>query len=695
MKKSALAIALPLWLCLMAAGSAGPARAQAKGADAWTGYLDYAYVYSSAEPEALKKRLAEYGREAGMSLSDYAARRFEGPAVERAPFDEARARRAATAHLLLYLAEGDPVELEKSVEAALTLEDRLGRHENRYWYHYVLAHRALEKGQRFDFVAEVLKLWLRAVVPLEVPYETLHTLSLSEAPNSGFVSALPYLYENVARMILIRSQQMGLDRDLDPLAALVRLLYDGRVGAHPDVIPAEASSREYLERIVTRLDGPESDSGSLTFTLALFEASKYHDQARGLLASQGLDAKTVEALRVASGAYEAALNRATTEQGRCAVYTRVLRMLGEVYAAKQRLGVDPEFEVPFSIEGAIEVYSVLAEALDGGHEELGYRNVGRQAYVDAMRGLWEEIEEASLNVADYYLSRAASQRHLADEHSRDAARVHGRYLSFFLQFATPRGQEALPDSAYFAAYESARGFGDAFLGYAARDPKPAEVELAMQRYRSALMLFPFDRRIWSGLTAALGRQGRESEYMELVRPVAESVVRSRSIDSWIKQREPGFEQVEATRRALSDSLVIMHLGFADAASVDELDARLVELRARRSETEARLASLAERRAALDAAPAEALPAAPAEEAGAPLPPAPGGLDRVALHDLERQVAEAEDLLQQLDRQIAARSQALPLYRETLATDGLADQLRAQRDHPVHKLLRRMYHENRS
>ncbi len=691
MKKTALSFALAL-SALLPGAAAGPARAEARDADAWAGYLDYAYVYSSAEPEALRKRLAEYGREAGLSLADYIARRFEGPAAERAPFDEARARRTAIAHLLLYLAEGEPLELEKSVEAARQLEDRLGRHENRYWYHYVLAHRALEKGHRYDFVAEVLRLWLRAVVPLEVPYETLHTLSLSEAPNSGFVSALPYLYENVTRMILIRSQQMGLDRDLDPLSAVVRLLHDGRVGAHPDVIPAEASSRDYLDRIVARLNGPESDEGSLTFTLALFEASKYHDQARGLLASQGLDAKTVEALRVASGAYEAALNRATTDQGRCAVYTRVLRLLGETYAAKQRLALDPEFEVPFSIEGAIDVYARLAEALDGGFEDLGYRKVGRQAYVDAMRGLWEEVEEASLNVADYYLGRATEQRHLADEHSRNAARVYGRYLSFFLQFATPRGQEALPDSAYFAAYEAARGFGDAFLGYAARDPKPAEIELAMQRYRSALMLFPFDRRIWSGLTAALGRQGRESEYMDLVRPVAESVVRSRSIETWIRQREPGFERVEATRRALSDSLVIMHLGFADAGSVDELDAKLGELRARRSQTEARLASLAGQRSALEGGAGESLPAAPAEDAA---PATPRGLDRVALHDLERQTVEAEELLQQLDRQIGARSQALPLYRETLATDGLADELRAQRDHPVHKLLRRMYHENRS
>ena len=132
-----------------------------------------------------------------------------------------------------------PVPPERSVDAVRGLSDRLGRHENRYWYHYILAHRALEKGRHHDFVGELLDLWLGVVVPLESPYETLQTLSLSDAPNSGFASALPFIYENVARIVLLRSQQMGMNRGLDPLGSIVRLLGDGRVGAHPEVIPLD------------------------------------------------------------------------------------------------------------------------------------------------------------------------------------------------------------------------------------------------------------------------------------------------------------------------------------------------------------------------------------------------------------------------------------------------------------------------
>jgi hypothetical protein len=659
--------------------------------DAWAGYLDFAYIYSSAEPEALAGRLREYGRETRMSLADYVTRHLETAALEEDDADEVVARRLAIAHLLAYLAAGEPDELEASVKAVRALEGRLGRHENRYWYHYILAHRALEKGHRFDFVGDVLSLWLGVIVPLESPYETLETLSLTESPNSGFAAALPYLYENVARLILIRGPQMGLDRDVDPLGSIVRLLADGRVGGFPDVIPLAASSKEYLTRIIERLNGPESDAGSLTFTLALFEASKLHDQARGLLASEGLSAKTIEAMRLASGAYQTALDRAGTVQGECAVYRRVLRQLGEVYAAKQRLGVDPELEIPFTIEGAIEVYAKLALVDDEGWTELGYRATGRESYLVAMRGLWEEIQETILNAAAYYLARSQEIPHTADENARHAARLYERYLSFFERFATAERRGGVPDSAYFAAHEAAKGVGDAYLAYATL-PTPDEVEIATRRYRSALTIFPFDRRLWPALTGALERQGREPEYMELVRPVADWVGRSRSVDTWIAKAEPGAESIAALRRALSDSLVIMYLGFAEDAGIEELEQSVRELRAEREAVAQQLAELERERGAEPGAQRGVEVAGPA----APAPDAPpASPDSLAYAELTRRILEASAQHEKLDRQIEARSRALPLFRATLETADLTGELRAQRLHPIHALLRRMYHEKRS
>jgi hypothetical protein len=472
---------------------------------------------------------------------------------------------------------------------------------------------------------------------------------------------------------------MGLDRDLDPLGAIVRMLPDDRVGAHPDVIPAELTSRQYLQRIVHRLDGPESDAGSLTFTLALFEASKYHDEARGLLANQGLDADTVKAIRVASGAYETALNRAQTLQGECAVYTRTLRQLGEVYAAKQRLGVDPDIETAFSIEGAIEVYGKLHK--EGARDRLsdtGYSD--RDQYIQAMHGLWEEIQEASLNAADYYLTRAVEQPHLADEHGRSAARIYARYLSFFQKFAQSEPRDATPDSAYFAAYEAARGYGDALTSYTSGNLTKAEMSLATHRYVGALSLFPFDRRLFTALTSALERQGRESEYLDLARPVAESVTRSRHVDAWIENAEPGADSIATLRRAFADSQALLYLGFAEESGVGNLEESLSDLRTRRDATEAELMALMDRRDGLGRAGPDG---------------ATQGVETLEVEELERRISDAKLLLTRLERQIDARTRALPLYKATLDTDDLSDELRGQRDHPVHTLLRRMFHEKRS
>jgi len=658
-----LALTLALWARTSHAGTESPV---------WSGYLDYAYVYSSADAHSLGDRLKGYGNEAGISLDRYATDYFGTLAPHEGEGNDAenQTRRKAIAYLLIYLQSGSTDALETSAKTIRELQHRLDRHENSYWYHYILAHRALERGNAGDFVSEVFDLWLTVVVPIEATY------------------ALPYVYENIARLIVLRSQEKGVDRELDPLGAIVRMLYDNRVGAYPDVIPAAASSRAYLERIVERLNGAESDGGSLTFTLALLEAGKQHETARGQLAKSGLSDETLRALRSATGAYEVAFKRAGTVEGQCAVYTRVLREIGELYAARQRLGVDAEIDMPFSIEGAIGVYATLRAQMGGNWQSLGYQNVPREQYLDAMQRLWEEIQETSLNVGDYYLSQSVKQPARADEMARNGARVYGRYLTFFHQYATEDGQEALPDSAYFAAFEAAKGVGSALLSYA-QQPTPGEVRIGTERYRAALMLFPFDRELWPAITAALGRHGQQSEYAALVRPIAEHVVRSRAIDSWIQQKEPDADRIARVRRALADSEVVLYMGFAESTRIPDLEHELSGLENKRKDAEREVARLTQKVEQIRKSRKADVPAAAADgDAG-------DAASTSDLADAAQALADAKAQLGRLEQQIAARTRALPLYKETLATDGLAEELRTRRDHPVHTLLRRMYHELRS
>lgn len=670
--------------------SGGIARAATRDPARWEGYLDYAYVYTSAEPKALSDRLAQYGKEAGVTLEEYLFETYEAKRDDGEALDEPSLRRLGIGYFLLYLAGGNTRYLDKAVDTIEGFENQQGRHENAYWYHYIMAHRALEKGSPSDFVKQNLDLWLDVVVPLESAYETLEALSLSQSANSGFVSALPYVFENQARLILIRSQEAGMNRDLDPLVAIVRLLHDGRVGAHPDVIPPEASSLPYLDRIIERVDGPESDGGSLTFTLALFEAGRYHEYARGLLATKGLTEETIKAIGVASGAYEAALDRAETLQGRAAVYIRVLRQMGEIYAAKQRLGVDPSVETPFQMEGAIETYAALFDARTGdGWKEAGYRTAGRDAYIQTLHSLWEEIQETHLNAADYYLARSLREKTRSQDLVRSASRMYARYLSFFQQFATPDSLEFVPDSAYFAAYESARGFGDAYMGFAESNPTAAEIDLVVQNYVTALRLYPFDRRLWSLLTNALERKGQSNEYMNLGRPIADAVVRSRELHKWIQAGEADAKPLGAMRRALGDDLVLMYLGFADTEQRGVLENSLDDLDQRRAALQTELASLEAQRRRMNGVGGDDESASPAKAAFDDDP----GSARAERTSVTRRIHKVTDELAKIERQLSARKRALPLYQAAREADPMIDELRAQRDHPVHSLLRRMYHEN--
>ena len=66
-----------------------------------------------------------------------------------------------------------------------------------------------------------------------------------------------------------------------------------------------------------------------------------------------------------------------------------------------------------------------------------------------------------------------------------------------------------------------------------------------------------------------------------------------------------------------------------------------------------------------------------------------------MEELDTRISQARTNLVRVEKQIAARTTALPLFKATLGTESLAGELRARRDHPMHKLLRRMFYEGRA
>lgn len=664
----------------------------------WKDYLDHAYVYSSADESDLRILLDRTTASVGRSLAEYHAETFPALAARRSPMSELQLRRKAIAELLLHRTGERPDGLNAAVDTISALEDRLDRHENRYWYHTILAHQALQSGDAEAFVDQVLSLWLEVITPLEVPFETYKTLALTENGNAGFVRTLPHLYESIARLILVHSQTAALDGDIDSLGAIVRVLTDERVGADPEAIPTDSTSKVFLDHIVARLEGPESDGGSLSYTLALVAAERAHQIARARLADEGFTKSSEAAVRDSVAAYQRAMRNANTLQGQVAIYTRALRQVGEVFATGERIGQDVAIDIPFSIDRALELYSTLHANKDGDWQRQGYLDQGRDAYLTAMRGLWSEIQEASFNSASYYMSRRDAAGSMDDESIVHAINHYSRYLHAFEKVSGDPTGESLPDSAYYGAYQSARGIGDGVLFFSEGDASVDQLEEAISQYSRALAYFPFDRELWSTLAVALQRSGRESDFLAIAKPIADAVVRSRHLDRWIQNSASWSRELASFRRAFENDRSLVYFGFADEAKLDELETEFTRLQRERETVSQAIASTRVERDALNQQRREAhrLAHETSGESTAPIPPTVASAPRsVESHmiarlglDLERLSANSE----RLDNRISAIAQSLPIWKATLGHEALLWELSSQRDHPVHALLRRYAEE---
>jgi len=686
------------WLVLAAIASGSTALAASAEDARWSDYLDHAYVYSAADADDLRDLIRRAENTVGTPLSEYHAETWAARPSLAQVTSELEIRRKAIAELVLYRTGDLPNGLELAATTIETLADRLDRHENRYWFNTIHAHQALAAGDASAFVDEILALWLAVITPLEVPFETYRTLALTENGNAGFVRTLPHLYESVARLILVHSQSEALDGDIDPLTAIVRVLADERVGADPETVPVEASSKAFLDHVVARLDGPESDGGSLSYTLALVSAERAHQLARARLAEDGFSDAAIAAVRDSVAAYQRAMRRANTLQGQVAIYTRALRQQSEVFATGERTKSAIELDIPFSIDRGIELYEALHAARAGGWERLGYLDQGRDAYVSAMQGLWSELQDATFNASRYYMSLESEAGKIDDEAIVHAINHYSRYLHAFQRFAGDATGESLPDSAYFGAYQAARGIGDGVLFFSAGDASPEQISEAIRQYQTALGYFPFDRALWGTLAVALQRSGREADFLAVAQPMASRVVHSRHLDRWIGNQSAKADVLEKFRRAFANDRSLVYFGFADETRIGALEAEFARL-AKERETIARsIASTRVERDELNERRREAhrLAAQVSGETEVPAPPRVAASGRspesFAIEKLANELDRLDSRGERLDIRIQAIEEALPIYKATLGQDDLIRELAVRRDHPVHALLRRIAEE---
>ncbi len=315
-----------------------------------------------------------------------------------------------------------------------------------------------------------------------------------------------------------------------------------------------------------------------------------------------------------------------------------------------------------------------------------------------MQGLWAEIQDASFNSARYYMTRRDPAGELDDESIVHAINHYARYLHAFKRFEGDPTGESLPDSAYFGAYLAARGIGDGVLFFAGGDASVEQLEEAITQYTQALSYFPFDRALWSTLAVALQRSGRESEFLAVASPIADQVVHSRHLDRWIQNHAAWSEPLANFRAAFSNDRSLIYFGFADETKLGNLETELARMQSERTDISNAIASTRVERDELGDKRREAhrLAAELSGENEATAPPvvasAPRSRESLAIAQLGLDLERLSSNGERLGAQIDAISQSLPIFKATLGHEDFIRELAAQRDHPVHELLRRFSEE---
>ncbi|MBI4698533.1 MAG: hypothetical protein HY758_06370, partial [Nitrospirae bacterium] len=185
----------------------------------WDIYLDHAYELTYWDNRELQAWVTARDNEFGESLSQFSDTWHQkikdtadrtGPSFSdnsRFPYPEQVYKRLAVADFLLYLTSHENRRLEQAIQIMDLLKNKFEKPEIAFWFYFIRAYEAIsfnnfeiEKASE-QFTKNMFRIWLDVVLPLE---EANDILNIPNIPVSirDFSFSLPYLYENIADIIL-------------------------------------------------------------------------------------------------------------------------------------------------------------------------------------------------------------------------------------------------------------------------------------------------------------------------------------------------------------------------------------------------------------------------------------------------------------------------------------------------------------
>ncbi len=517
----------------------------------WDVYLDHAYELTYWDEDELTSWISDQEKEFGESLSQYADKwnntLFGTPdntgevlnENSRFPYHEYRYKRLAVADLLLYLASGDRIRLNEAIRVIELLKGKIEKSDIGFWYHFIHTYDAIaDEGLDMDvatgkFVKNIFKIWLNIVLPHE---EENAVLKVPSTPVSmkEFAYSLPYLYENIANLVITKAIIQCKLRNIGSLGVVIRALQDR--------LSLENGYSDTVNTIVNRMSGPKSDSNNLFYTVIFLEAEQYRFETQKALNDEGPSEKAGEAYTNSNIYYNLAYESAKTSQGQAAVLSDYLDLISFAYSRlpePKDIRKDSIFSMlsatngNLTIEKAISLYDQLADSeirVDqwGKH---GFAN--RNDYLSAMHSIWSSVVELSLWSAYYYEKGIAEAdiRDYSDKVIKTEAALL-QYLEFFENYQKNGYIDIIPDNAYFNAAEAAAKYSSLNSRLAPYSKGMANYNRAFNSLLQYVEIFPFNPDAVMELAHTVNEMGKPGLYVKYVFPIAQRLKDSEFAQPW-------------------------------------------------------------------------------------------------------------------------------------------------------------------
>ncbi len=515
-----------------------PAFAADAPVEKWDGLVEITSRFSWYPRPDVQKLLETKTAEYGQSLEEYrtlllrqlgngdiaAERLRSGDFATGHPWRQYY--RLSLAEFCLYLATDREIHLQNAETALSVLAEKTDQPEIEFWTDIYRCHRACLDKDRKALIAAAFHLWQNVILRFEL--ETL--IFPNPEAQIGFVRNLPFLYENLAHLILRKAIVEQEIPDLYPLSSLI-------LDIQPK-LSLENGYKTMVDQVVERMHGVNSDNRNINYAVALLEATAKRYDFEDEKDPANLPAK----YNLTRKYYLLAYDWADTGKGKAALLTEQMGFFN--YVIRRFGGTEESLPPAFFthlpaqareyLETGIGFYDQLAAA---GIEQANGRSEGfedRKIYVQGMHQLWDSTAKLAIILADY------NRRNRPPEDAGrifPAARPLEMYCDLFARHAR-NNPDIVPDNAYFLTAYAARELAALYRQHARYSTDSRADQLAFAYQLQAMEIFPLDLPGVLQLAFQSTVDGRVRDYFQYSTPLAARLRASEGAAGW-SDRHPG------------------------------------------------------------------------------------------------------------------------------------------------------------